>query len=176
MPSRIPLHRLTNTTSSPIPRCSSPSRYNWASGSWPAVNGDKGLPPTGLHEKDESHCTTGAIGCRGWGPEFTHIPLTNLTKVESGLGVRNWFSSEGGTVVMSSFESMAPTLAKEHWSLHGGAPPDNCAAGGSFGHSCTGSNVMAQRNYVRVMAQQQQPRSADSPRAHPMPLLIAPAV
>ena len=77
---------------------------------------------------------------------------------------------------MSSFESMAPTLAKEHWSLHGGAPPDNCAAGGSFGHSCTGSNVMAQRNYVRVMAQQQQPRSADSPHAHPMPLLIAPAV
>ena len=70
---------------------------------------------------------------------------------------------------MSSFESMAPTLAKEHWSLHGGAPPDNCAAGGSFGHECTGSNVMAQRNYVRT--QQQQPRSADSPHAHPMPLL-----
>lgn len=169
--------------------------YNWASGRWPAVNGDNGLPPTGLHEKDESHCTTGAIGCRGWGPEYTHIPLKNLTRMvrghkaqpqcssssenltdsfrfvsfrlvsscvaadiggavggggdmqESGLGKRSWFSSEGGTVVMSSFESMSPTLAKEHWSLHGGAPPDNCHAGGAFGHSCTGTNVMAERNY-----------------------------
>ena len=67
--------------------------------------------------------------------------------MESGLGKRTLFSSEGGTVVMSSFESMAPTLAKEHWSLHGGAPMDDCHAGGAFGHECTGDNVMSERNY-----------------------------
>ena len=118
--------------------------YNWASGRWPAVNGDDRLPPTGLITPGESHCLTGAIGCRGWGPAFTHIPLRNISKVSSGPGLRNWFSSEGGTVVMSSFESMAPTLAPEHWSLHGGGPPDECA-GGEFGHVCTkGNNVMSQ--------------------------------
>ena len=46
---------------------------------------------------------------------------------------------------MSSFESMAPTLAKGHWGLHGGAPPDNCTGG--FAPVCKGDNVMAQRNY-----------------------------
>ena len=44
---------------------------------------------------------------QGWGAAYTHLPLTNLTRVQSGLGRRNFFSSEGGTVVMSSFESMA---------------------------------------------------------------------
>ena len=96
----------------------------------------------------EAHCSTGGIGCRGWGPNYTHIPLTNITRVESGLGRRSWFSSEGGTIVMSSFESMAPTLHPKHWSLHGGDPPDVCKAGGAFGHVCTsGHNVMAERNY-----------------------------
>ena len=59
------------------------------------MNGDNALPPTGLHASGESHCTTGAIGCRGWGSQYTHIPLTNLSRVESGLGLRNAFSSEG---------------------------------------------------------------------------------
>ena len=71
---------------------------------------------------------------------------------DSGLGKRSWFSSEGGTVVMSSFESMAPTLAKEHWSLHGGTPPDDCHAGGAFGHECTGTNVMSQRNCTSMFS------------------------
>jgi hypothetical protein len=134
--------------------------YNWASSKWPAVNGDNSLPPTGLHAAGESHCTTGAIGCRGWGAQYTHIPLTNLSKVESGLGLRNAFSSEGGTVVMSSFESMSPTLAKEHWSLHGGALPADCSTGGSFGPKLchrkgevptprnVDYNVMSERNYA----------------------------
>ena len=69
---------------------------------------------------------------------------------------------------MSSFESMAPTLAKEHWSLHGGAPPDNCAAGGSFGHSCTGSNVMAQRNYVRPSSSSHWASDTQAPPTLPM--------
>jgi len=47
--------------------------------------------------------------------------------------------------VFSSFESMAPTLAKEHWSIHGGAPPDVCTGG--FASKCKGNNTMAQRNY-----------------------------
>ena len=70
-------------------------------------------------------------------------------------------SSEGGTVVMSSFESMSPTLAKEHWSLHGGAPEADCSTGGSFGPKLCHKkgeapttprtmdwNVMSERNYA----------------------------
>ena len=41
--------------------------------------------------------------------------------------------ASGGTVVMSSFESMSPTLAKEHWSLHGGEPAADCSTGPAFG-------------------------------------------
>eukprot|EP01048_Picozoa_sp_COSAG05_P012066 COSAG05_NODE_1183_length_5592_cov_2.043328_4_plen_176_part_00 len=62
-----------------------------------------------------------------------------------GLGQANIFASEFGSSVYSSFESMAPTLASDHWSIHGGAPPDNCHGG--FASKCQGSNVMAQRNY-----------------------------
>ena len=43
---------------------------------------------------------------------------------------KNVYASEFGSSVMSSFESMSPTLAPEHWGIHGGAPPDNCT--GSF--------------------------------------------
>lgn len=39
---------------------------------------------------------------------------------DTSLGHQNIFGSEFGSVVMSSFESMAPTLAPEHWGLHGG--------------------------------------------------------
>ena len=122
--------------------------YNWASGMFPAVNGDPSLPPNKILVPGESHCGTGGIGCRGWGPNFTHIPLTNISRVESGLGERSWFSSEGGSIVMSSFESMSPTLLPQHWSLHGGAPPDDCKDGSRWAHVCTeGHNVMAERNY-----------------------------
>ena len=47
---------------------------------------------------------------------------------------------------MSSFESMSPTLSKDHWGLHGGSKPDTCS-GSIFGRECNGSNVLAQRNY-----------------------------
>ena len=40
---------------------------------------------------------------------------------------------------------MAPTLAPEHWGLHGGQPDDECPGG--FERHCTGPNVMAERNY-----------------------------
>jgi beta-mannosidase len=60
--------------------------------------------------------------------------------------------SEFGCPASSSFLSFAPTLAPEHWGLHGGAPPDQCPGG--FKRNCTSpaanglpSNRMAQRNY-----------------------------
>ena len=56
-----------------------------------------------------------------------------------------FFASEFGCVVMSSFESMSPTLDPAHWGLHGGSPPDTCTGG--FNSDCKGNNVMAQRNY-----------------------------
>jgi hypothetical protein len=49
-------------------------------------------------------------------------------------------------VVMSSFESMSPTLPPETWGLHGNAPSDECSDG--FFRHCTGTNVMSQRNYA----------------------------
>ena len=56
------------------------------------------------------------------------------------------FFSEFGASVMSSFESMAPTLAPEHWALWGGVAPATCT-GSPWGRPCVGSNPMAQRNY-----------------------------
>ena len=56
------------------------------------------------------------------------------------------FTSEFGVGQPASFENMAPTLSPPFWGMHGGAhPPDNCSGG--FAHTCTGGNVMAQRNY-----------------------------
>jgi len=61
-------------------------------------------------------------------------PNSNATNADGtfyiGLGKQNIFASEFGASVYSSFESMAPTIAKEHWSIHGGTPPDTC--GGKF--------------------------------------------
>eukprot|EP00730_Choanoeca_flexa_P008569 TRINITY_DN12506_c0_g2_i18.p1 TRINITY_DN12506_c0_g2~~TRINITY_DN12506_c0_g2_i18.p1 ORF type:complete len:975 (+),score=156.28 TRINITY_DN12506_c0_g2_i18:81-2927(+) len=73
-----------------------------------------------------------------------NIPIT-IQEVHTGPQFENVFASEFGCVGMSSFESMAPTLAPEHWGVHGGGPPDECAGG--FEKTCNGSNVMAQRNY-----------------------------
>ena len=55
----------------------------------------------------------------------------------TGLKHQNIFGSEFGAVVMSSFESMAPTLAKEHWGLHGGQP--NVPGPSGSGH---GKNII----------------------------------
>ena len=63
----------------------------------------------------------------------------------TGAALPNVFASEFGAVAMSSFESMAPTLAPQHWGLHGGQPDDTCTGG--FGKDCEGVNVMAERNY-----------------------------
>jgi len=73
-----------------------------------------------------------------------NIPI-NLTQAPTGVHLPNVFASEFGCSVMSSFESMAPTIHKNHWGLHGGGAADSCTAG--FDKVCTGANVMAQRNY-----------------------------
>eukprot|EP00055_Hartaetosiga_balthica_P010760 m.47003 g.47003 ORF g.47003 m.47003 type:complete len:1028 (-) comp7303_c0_seq1:128-3211(-) len=73
-----------------------------------------------------------------------NIPIS-LTPVKTGPEYYNVFASEFGCVVMSSFESMSPTLSPDHWSVHGGSPPDTCTGG--FAKECKGDNVMAQRNY-----------------------------
>eukprot|EP00928_Gymnodinium_smaydae_P055534 TRINITY_DN39049_c0_g1_i1.p1 TRINITY_DN39049_c0_g1~~TRINITY_DN39049_c0_g1_i1.p1 ORF type:complete len:546 (-),score=69.40 TRINITY_DN39049_c0_g1_i1:180-1643(-) len=72
------------------------------------------------------------------------IPIS-VSDEPTGASIKNMFASEFGAVVMSSFESMAPTLAEEHWGLHAGQPSDKC--GGGFSRTCKGDNVMAQRNY-----------------------------
>ena len=72
-------------------------------------------------------------------------PLAIDASVALGLTHPSQFASEFGASVMSSFESMAPTLAPAHWGIHGGSAPDKC--GGGFENLCNGTNVMAQRNY-----------------------------
>ncbi len=91
---------------------------------WPAVNGG---------------------GSSSFTPFAPGYPLTVNPSVLSGLAYPNQFASEFGGSVWSSFESLAPTLAPEHWGIHGGAPPDTC--NGGFEADCNGTNVMAQRNY-----------------------------
>jgi hypothetical protein len=73
-----------------------------------------------------------------------NIPIT-ISNRATGLNNPNTFASEFGVVHASSFESMSPTLAQEHWGLHAGQPDDTCQGG--FSAVCKGPNVMAQRNY-----------------------------
>jgi hypothetical protein len=75
------------------------------------------------------------------------MPITLDAAAVSAYGPAqpNVFASEFGAVVMSSFESMAPTLSRARWGLHGGQPSDVCSSG--FSNKCQGSNVWAQRNY-----------------------------
>ena len=90
---------------------------------WPAVNGD------GTH-------------LNLFNPM---LPLALNPSTSFGLSHPNTFTSEFGSVGWSSFESVSPTIAPQHWALHGGAKPDNCSGG--FASHCVGDNVMAQRNY-----------------------------
>ena len=90
---------------------------------WPAVNGDN----NNLNLFDPQ------------------LPTTFHDGQAEGLGAPNFFTSEFGSVGWSSWESVAPTVAPQHWALHGGAPPDQCSGG--FDSRCIGTNVMAQRNY-----------------------------
>lgn len=77
------------------------------------------------------------------------LPLDNLDPNQPiGLGYASTVISEFGSVGWSSFESISPTIAPNHWALHGGAASDNCTDIGYANPSmCVGENVMAQRNY-----------------------------
>jgi beta-mannosidase len=75
------------------------------------------------------------------------LPPQLYPSYDIGLKYPSVFTSEFGAVTMSSFESMSPTLLPEHWSLHGGGPPDECVRL-SFFLKCTGGNAMSQRNYA----------------------------
>ena len=144
-------------------------------GGFPAVNGDstfeavtasmhggmpitlsgppvENQPPQPLHPGNRSSPGRGAR--QGFHPDSTNDPLPGgWTGTYVGLGQRSVFASEFGSSVYSSFESMAPTLAREHWSIHGGGAGDNCTAGqnpsspATGGDRCAGSNAMSQRNY-----------------------------
>merc|ERR1719210_914824 len=75
------------------------------------------------------------------------IPIRVESGGEHGPQFRNMFASEFGSTTMSSFESLAPTLAKEHWGLHAGQPVAECQEVFGNDMGCKGENVMAQRNY-----------------------------
>jgi beta-mannosidase len=85
-------------------------------------------------------------------PFAANMPPALSQIYTTGPSVPGFLISEFGCVAGSSWESLSPTLAPAHWSLHGGAPPDDCP--GTFRRNCSGAgtpgrpgNVMAQRNY-----------------------------
>ncbi|CAJ1426374.1 unnamed protein product, partial [Effrenium voratum] len=91
---------------------------------------------------------TGFPSVNGWAKMWgfnANLPI-KVSAEATGLERRNVFGSEFGAVVMSSFESMAPTLHEAHWGLHAGQVSDTCNETG-FANTCKGPNVMAQRNY-----------------------------
>jgi len=83
------------------------------------------------------------------GPIQALIPtsLASAAAGHTGPQFRSNFASEFGSTVMSSFESMSATLAKEHWGLHAGQKDGDCHSVFGNDHECNGENVMAQRNY-----------------------------
>ena len=125
-------------------------------GGFPAVNGDAvfepvdggmhggmpitlGGPPRPVQQGGKDGGGGGAA--RGWAGTYR------------GLGQPSVFASEFGASVYSSFESMSPCIAREHWSIHGGAKGDRCQSGqnpsstATGRYRCNGTNAMSQRNY-----------------------------
>ena len=96
--------------------------YYQHGGSWPAVNGNS---------KNADFAPL--------------LPVSLASGTTRGTGYYGVYASEFGASVYSSFESMAPTLNPEHWSVHGGMADDNCD-GSSWPSKCTGGNPMAERN------------------------------
>lgn len=85
------------------------------------------------------------------------LPAEPSARAPVGFGSNGSFVSEFGASAMSSFRSHAPTLARAHWGVHGGAPPANCTAPDRttpFWLDCAaadprggGQNAMSERNY-----------------------------
>jgi len=98
-------------------------------GGWPTVNGH-GAPPRAYSPLQPAGLAPCPAQAAGGDP--TRAP--------------GEFTSEFGVGQPASFESLSPTLSPPFWGMHGGAhAPDTCSGG--FAHTCTGGNVMAQRNY-----------------------------
>lgn len=89
--------------------------------------------------------TNGITKMQRFAPDMP-ITLPNASMAGAGPSTPNQFASEFGTVVMSSYESMAPTLEPCHHSLHGGSSPDTCTSD-IYENQCQGNNTMAERNY-----------------------------
>ena len=109
-------------------------------------NGHKGKTTIEVHgpyQHGEGWPAVNGGGKQGFTPFSPGYPLRVTPGIPMGPAFPSQFASEFGGSVWSSFESMAPTLAPEHWGIHGGAPPDVC--GGGFEANCNGTNVMAQR-------------------------------
>ncbi|KAG7364672.1 glycoside hydrolase family 2 sugar binding protein [Nitzschia inconspicua] len=141
---------------------SSPSRHGWRSGvnqlnSRPLGGKSHDLTtwdPRSFSSVAESHgpyMRSFSRSYRGMNGNDAHFPYINtppiLKEVDVGVSFPNQFSSEFGSSVMSSFESMSGTLSQQFWSLHGGSGPDNCTHKYGNDNNCMGVNVMAERNY-----------------------------
>lgn len=100
---------------------------------------------------EAGYSTFGAVCNDPWSQALHYdpqMPMKSLYPGRTGVQEKSIFTSEFGVAVMSSFESMAPTLSPRHWSLHGGdAPPDKCGDA-IVERQCNGTNPMAQRNWV----------------------------
>lgn len=71
----------------------------------------------------------------------TYIPLQLTSTGARGVSSPGVYASEFGASAWASFESIAPTLAPNHWALMGGVEADNCTGGG-WPSVCTGPNPM----------------------------------
>ena len=100
----------------------------------PATNGQ-------IYENDEAHNKT-----HFYDPQVPVI-FDEYGSDAYGPSSFNYFASEFGASVFSSFESLSVTLSEEHWSVHGGSSPGTCTTEDGFQNNCTGGNVMSQRNY-----------------------------
>jgi hypothetical protein len=140
---------------------SSPSRHGWKSGvlridSRP-LNGGTNLTTWDPHtfpDNIESHgpyMRSYSKTYPGMNGVDVGFPYSNtpprFKEVNVGASYPNQFSSEFGSSVFSSFESMSGTLSPEHWSLHGADSPDSCHQDHGNDNTCVGLNLLAERNY-----------------------------
>jgi beta-mannosidase len=140
---------------------SSPSKHGWKSGvrrldsrplgrdhvltTWDPMSFPAVIETHGPYMRSFSRSYRGVNGRDAHFPYMNTPP--NLEKVDVGIAYRNQFSSEFGSSVMSSFESMSGSLSEPYWSIHGGSAADNCTDDHGNYNNCVGTNVMAERNY-----------------------------
>lgn len=138
---------------------SSPSSYGWETGVDTAYSRPNGKPlkirNIGRHKLEVhgpylrgfSDTYPGVNGIHSNETFETHIPpsFENIGEKAIGPQFPNFFVSEFGASVSSSFESLSATLLQSTWSLHGGSGPDSCMHVIGSLNICNGTNVMAER-------------------------------